>query len=421
MVCVTRTTSRHYTHYEAGKTRRQSMASMARAVVCAAILSVLHVAGACQSELDCTLSGACVKSSCVCDKPWTGPTCASLKLKPARYAKPFSPHSDQAGLRYTWGAAPFYDTANGRVCFYFTWLLSYPDGNDTRPVPWNDTVSGSLGLACSNSVHGPFAVVKTVAFPFRRSNFDAAYIENCVLTYSKENGGYLLAYTTAPSNETRNTKNWEGNGGQPTPSSVNGLEYIGVAFSKSPLGPWERLNATLLPPDWGGFEQGVANNPAVLWFPNGTLTVAYRGARDDGFGNCVAKSWRDACVRPKKNLFPDPRWVGTEDAFTYKSKRGYIMIAHTFKKHNCTGGGLRCGAGVKAVSEDGLHWTYVSDAAYTYDMTLQNGTVLHFNRREEPKLLIDEETQRPVALFNVVDDSFLYNSSHIIVQELDYS
>ena len=97
------------------------------------------------------------------------------------------------------------------------------------------------------------------------------------------------------------------------------------------------------------------------------------------------------------------------------------MVAHTFKKTGCTGGGLQCGAGVKAISEDGLHWEYISTEAYPYTMELQQGgEVLKFNRREEPKLLLDAKTGKPLALFNVVDDTFLYNSSRIIVQELDY-
>ena len=54
------------------------------------------------------------------------------------------------------------------------------------------------------------------------------------------------------------------------------------------------------------------------------------------------------------------------------------------------------------------------------DLPLTNGTVLHFNRREEPKLLMGADG-RPRALFNVVDDSFAYNYTGIIVQELDYS
>ena len=54
-------------------------------------------------------------------------------------------------------------------------------------------------------------------------------------------------------------------------------------------------------------------------------------------------------------------------------------------------------------------------------LQLTNGSALHFNRREEPKLLLDRHTNLPLALYNVVDDSFLYNETRIIVQELDYS
>ena len=117
-----------------------------------------------------------------------------------------------------------------------------------------------------------------------------------------------------------------------------------------------------------GFEKNIAINAAVLTYPNGacrhrqtpagvaqrcrsqdlnlsragTVSVTYRGAVDDGFGNCVAESWRSPCVRPARNMFPDPRcersngslwpWlvvgsegrpllrtgVGTEDPFSYK-------------------------------------------------------------------------------------------------------
>jgi len=53
-------------------------------------------------------------------------------------------------------------------------------------------------------------------------------------------------------------------------------------------------------------------------------------------------------------------------------------------------------------------------------MALTNGTELSFFHREEPKLLLSADGQ-PTALFNVVDDSFLYNNTRIIVQELDYN
>ena len=202
----------------------------------------------------------------------------------------------------------------------------------------------------------------------------------------------------------RSTKNWEGNGD---------LQYMGLAYTQDPQkGPFERLNRTILIPKQDGFEKHIAINPAVLWMPNGTVVVSYRGADDDGFGNCVMKDWRSPCIRPSTNLFPDPVWAANhvEDAFTYKGPRGYIMLAHQFAP---------AGRGVKAYSADGLHWVWAGDAAYPYTMPLANGTLLSFYRREEPKLLFGSDG-RPLALFNVVDPNFLYNETRIIVQELDY-
>jgi hypothetical protein len=365
----------------------------------------------CTNTSDCTLSGECVGGACVCDKPWTGERCEQLKLKPAELAVPFSPARDQN--HFTWGAAPFY-AVDGRVCLLFTWLTGWADGNDTRAVPTSDTTSGSLGLACAERVAGPYDVLQNVSFPFRPGHYDAAYVENAVLLRTPaEGGGYLLAYTTSPPGVARNTLNWEGNG-----DPVTGLQYMGLAFAKDPLaGPWERLNRTILEPAPGGFERGIAINPAVLAFADGSLSVAYRGARDDGFGGCRMRSWREPCVRPPVNPFGgDPRWVKAEDPFAYRGPRGYIMISHTFRHPPYAS----AGSGTKAYSLDGVHWTWAGYHAYNYTMVLTNGTELSFFRREEPKLLLSADGQ-PTALFNVVDDSFLYNNTRIIVQELDYS
>ena len=364
----------------------------------------------CSTEWDCTLSGECVRGRCVCDKPWYGDKCQSLKLKPAKLAAPFVPKKTPNHI--TWGCAPFLaNDGTGRVCMYFTWLVGWDDGNHTRPVPASDLLSGSLGMACAASVEGPYSIIEPVAFPFRPGQFDNSYLENAVLTYSSFDEGYLLAYTTSPPGIARNTLNWEGNGG-----NITGLQDIGIAFSKDPLkGEWKRLNRTILKPHTDGYEGGIAINPAVLTFPNGTVVVTFRGTHDDGYGNCVMENWEAPCVRPPKNLFnSDARWVGTEDPFSYRGPRGYIMISHSFKNQ------YHAAAGTKAISRDGLNWVWAGTEAYNYTLTLENGSATTFFRREEPKLLMSNDG-KPLALFNVVDDSFLYNNTRIIVQELDYS
>lgn len=221
---------------------------------------------------------------------------------------------------------------------------------------------------------------------------------------------------------------WEGNGG---------IQYIGIArASSSPLGPWERASATILQPEEGGFEQGIANNPAVLELPDGRLSVTYRGRADDGFGNCLLQAWNGTCER-LPNLFNDSRWQLTEDPHMYAnpptllrrassgiatlaakdlgpSRGGFIMISH------CSGEGWKSGAGTKAISLDGVHWTWAGSDLYSYLQPLTNGTTIVYPRREEPKLLL-APNGLPTHLFNAVYDPWGGGFSRIIVAELDYS
>ena len=90
------------------------------------------------------------------------------------------------------------------------------------------------------------------------------------------------------------------------------------------------------------------------------------------------------------------------------------MISHSFENK------FHGAAGTKTISKDGLHWEWAGEEAYDYTMTLTNGSEYTFYRREEPKLLMSNDGT-PLALYNVVDDSFNYNNTKIIVQELDYS
>jgi len=169
-----------------------------------------------------------------------------------------------------------------------------------------DYMQGSLGLACATDPLGPYTMEQAVAVPYRPgppSYFDAVYLENSLLTRLRD-GSWLLSYTTSPGAVPRDMHDWEGNGG---------TQYIGIARAPSPLGPWKRANATVLVPDAGGFEKGIANNPAVIQLPDGSLSVIYRGSKDDGFGSCFLPVWNGVCIRPVPNRFVnDSRWVKTE-------------------------------------------------------------------------------------------------------------
>ena len=170
--------------------------------------------------------------------------------------------------------------------------------------------------------------------------------------------------------------------------------------------------------------------------------MTYRGRADDGFGNCLLPQWNGTCIRPTTNLFNDSRWQLTEDPFSYAnpptvlrrpsaaggsvatlsaaagdlgpSRGGFIMISH------CSGEGWVSGAGTKAISLDGVHWTWAGSVVYSYLQPLTNGTTITYPRREEPKLLL-APNGLPTHMFNAVYDTWGGGFSRIIVAELDYT
>ena len=358
----------------------------------------------CASDWDCTLSGECVAGACVCDKPWTGPSCAVLKFLPAPPGalEPFLPLDYPT--HQTWGCAPFM-APDGRACAYFDYVVGswY---NDTYVAPWSDLLQGSLGLACASDPLGPYTQQLPEAYvPFRESEFDAGFLQNSLMVKLAD-GGWLLVATTAPASVPRDMHDWSGSGGE---------QYVAVATAADPFGPWTRTNHTILVPSFSGFEQGVANNPALIQLADGTFSMQYRGGKDYGYGSCTLPTWNGTCTRPRVNQFAnDTRFIKTEDGFSYKGPRGYILISH------------RCwdrGGGTKAISRDGLAWAWAGSDSYTYSVELTNGTTVTFSRREEPKLLFDA-TGRPTHMFNAVGDTrapYKGGVSRWIVQALDYS
>ena len=69
--------------------------------------------GTCTTELDCTLSGSCVNSKCVCYPPWTGALdCSVLEFTPSSPARgaayPPPGHNET-----TWGGSVAFDAVGG--------------------------------------------------------------------------------------------------------------------------------------------------------------------------------------------------------------------------------------------------------------------------------------------------------------------
>lgn len=50
--------------------------------VAVVLVTVLALAHACTTPLDCSLNGDCVRGACLCDAGWTGASCGALAIVP---------------------------------------------------------------------------------------------------------------------------------------------------------------------------------------------------------------------------------------------------------------------------------------------------------------------------------------------------
>ena len=88
------------------------------------VFSLVAISAQCSTDLECSLNGVCTAAACVCDKPWSGPSCSTLAfaVTPAS-AKNIYNASDP---RNTWGGPVVGPGADGR---YHAFIPLYEAGS----------------------------------------------------------------------------------------------------------------------------------------------------------------------------------------------------------------------------------------------------------------------------------------------------
>ncbi len=79
------------------------------------------VPGACNSELDCALNGACENGRCRCEPAWSGAAdCSAIRFVPGRRASGYRHHEPYMSPNSTsWGGGGWYDNTSG---LYLIWV-----------------------------------------------------------------------------------------------------------------------------------------------------------------------------------------------------------------------------------------------------------------------------------------------------------
>ena len=127
-----------------------------------ATLLLLSQSHGCSTDLDCSLNGVCSPTAhtCDCNKPWDGPTCATVRFKPVTFPQGYGMSPNLTA----WGGGAFYDATTQK---YHAYIHTMDNGCPLRDFTTNsriehcisDTITGpyvyhdvAVGVDASNSV-----------------------------------------------------------------------------------------------------------------------------------------------------------------------------------------------------------------------------------------------------------------------------
>jgi hypothetical protein len=179
---------------------------------------------------------------------------------------------------------------------------------------------------------------------------------------------------------------------------------IGIATSKSPFGPWERLNAPVLDVEPNTFYSYLTSNPSPLIKEDGSVVLLFkgRGYKEDGItqsdmsiGVATAPSFDGRyTVQGDKPLFSIDNFGEIEDPHLWSDENGYHMLAKDQRgqisghKHD----------GILAHSVDGIQWEVDRNPlAYTKEVKWDNGKTVVQGQLERVFVLV--ENGKPTHLF----------------------
>lgn len=191
----------------------------------------------------------------------------------------------------------------------------------------------------------------------------------------------------------------------PTFLAVWHRKRIGLAWSRSVFGPWQRLDQPLLEPRSGQWDATITSNPAAVIQPDGTTYLIYKSRAHAAAPLQLGIARAPHPTGPYRRLsdkplfsFPHPDFH-IEDPFLWHDGTHFHLLLKDDYKNDCGGITGEWGAGVYAWSEDGVQWV-LGEPPKAYSRTIQwaDGSVTTQPNLERPFLLVDE-SGRPTHLF----------------------
>lgn len=353
---------------------------------------------ACTSDSDCSLLGVCTDGSCRCDAGWAGQDCARADLEP--WTEGHGYFNESLG---SWGGRPIQDQAGSWHLFAAEMALGCP------LALWQNNSLIVRAVSQSGPL-GPYVKAEEV-YP--------VFHHNPTILGPTGDGHYLMFFI-GDDRGAETAVDCSAGLPQPTcafpPDSCMPLsaDYISMAWSKSPEGPWQRRVIT--PRNHVGnlsHWDCRTSNPAPLLLPNGSVVLIYRANAcnvkgEEYLGIAVAEHWTEDFVRQSTPVLgPKDGFGNNEDPFFWADARGnYHIVTHQQNLGNVCGNGTNPYDRIKGVtcgghlySQDLKSWGVSTTPTYTDELEFANGTKGYLKTRQRPQLIFNADGS-PRVLYN---------------------
>lgn len=320
------------------------------------------------------------------------------KIKPAKYL------IKDAGENFHSRLLPTKYENGFRMDGYWVWCGSSIKGDDGKyhifASRWsNSTGFGPYWLTNSEIVHavsdtpeGPYKF-SDVALPPRGAEFwDGQMTHNPAIR--KYGDTYLLYYTGTTYKGARPSKENPVTDGSPLEIEAHTQERIGLATSKSPFGPWKRLDEPILDVVPNSWEQYLVSNAAPVVMKDGKVWLYYKGVeklRVHAIGLATADC--PTCEYKRVSTQPLNMGIGAEDPFIWQENGKFKALMLDHEKRYSPDKEI-----FYAVSDDGLKWCVPRNSiAVSKNVLFADGTTRKMNSTERPHVLI--ENGKPTHVF----------------------
>ncbi len=259
---------------------------------------------------------------------------------------------------------------------YHIFMSRWPKSSCFSPS-W--VTSSEVVHLISDSLHGPY-VFSDIALPRRGKEFWDGMMA-CNPSIQKYKDTFLLFYTGTTYDFTPPDSGYLPRKEEYKLAREN--QRIGVAWSLSPFGPWNRRDNPILDVGTNSWDAEYVTNPTTLIDSTGDVILVYKSRKYNVRGLKLGLASSDNYIGKYNKLFErsiNSSHYGLEDPFIYKN--GYYILI--YKKFPDKGEKTKI---CYSISSDGINWDLSSYQAFPDSILTMEGEYPF--RLEQPSVFYD--------------------------------